>query len=1686
MPRNKTFVGSSASWLMGAVAILSLLIVAPAHAQVTLPLGSTGTMGLGDPNGDFFVAQDDLSVKVPGGVVRINRDFDGSQWTFNRQWSGLGSPAYYKARYPTIGSYYSCTIIDGVNSCDTTAQAGTGLILPPPPPQVTETRIDTDPNFGLDPYGHPLPDSSTIPLITRKGIVFSRSTDGVSYTSSKFPRFIIRPQMVPVLPGSTGPDANPAPGKPGHGGLPTAMVQGYRWTDRSGAWIEYDNFGRISSYGDRDDVRVWMQYSNHHYRLERVLDDNGRTVFTLLYTADGQFITEARDHTPLDGSIRRVRYEYDGGGRLTKVTDARGNPTVYTYGTPGSVGAINSTPSTFFNIKTVTDAENRLTQIGYGITGRMETLTAPDGGVTNFEYGYDKLKKEFSVTIKHPQTSSGRKIETLHYDVEGRVVYREVNGKVLMTASGDRRSMSYIDERGSTVTVNHDNFDGLTRKLFPDGSSFTLTYESASLDVKEAVDEKGVVTRLTHDDKGNLRAVTAAADTPEQQVTEYEVNARGEPEVIRRKGGANPDGSIDTDVELHLDYDDNGNVHHLIDGEGKTWTYAFDAQGNLMQSLDPLGHAWNYTYDEHGNRLTATDPNQQTYHYSYDKTDRLLTVTDPRGKVARLDHDAAGRLSKVTDATGSSMSEEFDVGGRMTGVIDALSHRARIDYDNQDRASAVTDGEGNITHLDYTDVDGTDHGSDLVSRIDYPTVQELLRYNSRQAATQIAEVVDGQTRSRTVGYDVRGAVTSATNAYGKSDTATPDALNRPSEGTDAQGHTVRFAYDHRDNLIAATDANGHTTHFAYDHRDLLIRETNAVGESTVYTYDDAGRLKELRRATGAKLVFDFDDGGRLRSRQSIRPDGSLESTDTFTWETGDRLASWTTGQASGTATHDDAGRLLSETVTIDGAAMTRSYTYYLNGQVKTYTGPDGVTVTYNYDGNANLSRVDIPNEGAISIVERKVSAPTKVVLPGGTTQEMERNGLLERTRLRVKSPSQTTVFDQQYQYGLEGELSNRTTQGRQVSYTYDDAMRLKQADPSGSGNGPTETFELDAADNRLHDNVETSTWIYDDANRLKQRGDVSYEYDAAGNLTRKIDASLAEPRRTTRYAYDGYNRLTEVYDGTDQLVSRYRYDAFGYRISKEVTATGAAESGAIAGKRYFLQGEEGVLAEINADGTVRQSYGWHPDQAYGTAPLYLHAGNQYYYYHVDDVGQPRLLTDKTGQVVWSADRISAFGAVTIASGTAIEQPWRFPGQYYDAETGLHYNVHRYYDPSIGRYTSADPAGLKGGFNGYAYANAMPTVLVDPYGLAACDCGGGGKLASFVQGVTDTAISIVEGAVLFAAGAVIVTLAAPEVIAGAIIYGAAAGLGIVGAADVGWGLGESIVGQDVSFSSKTHSFETRELCDNERAYRFGSSLTGLAALGAAKAGERSVRGCSFDDDTLVQTDHGLVRIADIKIGDKVLARDEKTGQESYQEVLATLVDWHESTLTLTIDKDGFQEAIITTDEHPFYVAGKGFVPAANVAIGDEVQLAGSGVAHVVGSKENHNGQLAYNLTVANDHTYFVGRSQALVHNACTVPDHHIMTNKNSKSPARGGPWTPRFEDMARRAGMDLNDAENRVRVPGHRGPHPQEYHEAVFDRLQTGTRGLEGDAYSSAFRAELEKIRTEVATPGSDLNKLVVP
>ena len=224
-------------------------------------------------------------------------------------------------------------------------------------------------------------------------------------------------------------------------------------------------------------------------------------------------------------------------------------------------------------------------------------------------------------------------------------------------------------------------------------------------------------------------------------------------------------------------------------------------------------------------------------------------------------------------------------------------------------------------------------------------------------------------------------------------------------------------------------------------------------------------------------------------------------------------------------------------------------------------------------------------------------------------------------------------------------------------------------------------------------------------NRLLMQGDRHYDYDAFGNLIRERRGTAQ--KLVTDYRYDCQHRLIGV-TTPDGRTASYRYDAFGRRIAKTVDGHTT---------EFFWQGDN-LVAESSRE--HYRSYLYEPGSFRPLAMLDGKGPRKAcpFYYQLDHLGTPQELTDFGGEIVWSA-KYNAYGKVThlaFGGGEQLEQPLRFQGQYFDAESGLHYNRHRYYDPDVGRYLTPDPIKLAGGLNQYQYT-PNPTGWVDPLGLS---------------------------------------------------------------------------------------------------------------------------------------------------------------------------------------------------------------------------------------------------------------------------------------------------------------------------------------------------------------------------------
>ena len=398
------------------------------------------------------------------------------------------------------------------------------------------------------------------------------------------------------------------------------------------------------------------------------------------------------------------------------------------------------------------------------------------------------------------------------------------------------------------------------------------------------------------------------------------------------------------------------------------------------------------------------------------------------------------------------------------------------------------------------------------------------------------------------------------------------------------------------------------------------------------------------------------------------------------------------------------------------AGMTR---YNALGQKSSQTYPDGATYNYSYDTNNQLSTVGLPTGfGSITLNSYLWTVPSQITLPGGTVRNLRYDGLLRLKELSVKDPGQSQVMSTQYGYDLTGNIVSKATEQSTTNYGYDPLDHLTSAayTAAAGSSAPIQTneaYSYDPLANRTS-SATTASYSYNANNQLTQAGSIRYTYDENGNTTSQTDANNSNNTRS--YVYDTDNRLIEVHDASNAIVATYRYDPFGRRISKTLN------NGSQSNTTYYFYSAEGLIAEADSNGQLTKSYGYAPGSTFSTNPLWMKvpaSGTQtaatYYTYQNDHLGTPQKLLNQSGITVWSAT-YDAFGRATVDPSSTVSNSLRYPGQYADAETGMHYNWMRYYDPNTGRYSTSDPIGLMGGMNIYTYVSGNSMRWIDSRGL----------------------------------------------------------------------------------------------------------------------------------------------------------------------------------------------------------------------------------------------------------------------------------------------------------------------------------------------------------------------------------
>nr|WP_305793236.1 RHS repeat-associated core domain-containing protein [Sedimenticola hydrogenitrophicus] len=1075
---------------------------------------------------------------------------------------------------------------------------------------------------------------------------------------------------------------------------------GYRWQDRRGNWIDYDANGRILAYGDRNNIQVSFQFDAEGRRAA-VLDHLGNPVLSYAYDTAGQLVfVRDKDNHP-------VEYRYSG-GQLTEVIDVLGNRWRYSY----SDGRMTSR----------TDAEGRVSTLSYNPTGRLLGEKDAEGIGSTYDYDYDKTKKQFYIR----QVDPDNKLTERWYDSEGQLIRTAVNqvDTFVLVQDTQLHTRTSTDRRGLKTIKQYDLFDNLKQITYPDGSTVHYRYDVTTSQVTEKIDENGHITRYAYDPQGNLLQRIEAADTPQQRITEYRYDAYGRRIESKRLADAQTAEAITT-----YGYDAWGNLITLTDPEGQTTTFTHDARGQILTRTDPnnhtsqagydlagrqlsrqdpLGHTTTIDYDKVGNPVTVTDAKNNVTQYGYDIRNLRTSVTDPLGHTSTLEYQLSGGL-KLADAPlgnaknlGVDTAFSYSPGGRLTATVDPLGNRQRLSYDAEGRLIQQTDAAGNVTALGYGDsseqgggASGTTRYPGQLNRIQYPTFLQTFNYDKRNRKSQTINHLGTHQEITKTDYDAAGNKTKSTDAEGRVTQYRYDALDRLIELIDPLGQSTRFQYDNRDNLLGVTDPNNHTTAYRYDKNNRKTREIRPGEQTISYTYDAAGNLIETLDPDGRKSTQTYDNANRLVEQKHYALGQTIpERTVSYSYDANGNLTGYSDGSLSASYQYDKNNRKTQETTNYGGFSLSYSYSYDAAGNKLSYTGPDGQITQYHWDKN-RLQRIAIPALGSLNYAEYQWNRPKKLLYHGGGSRTIDYDPLLRPTRILALDPATNPLLDYQYDYDKTGNITQRVTEQRTYDYQYDNLQRLIEAQSPLE----TEGWDYDANGNRTADNLTPGSWSYDENDRLQTSPTTSYQYDQAGHTTQKTAGA-----NTTKSIYNAEGRLQKVETDTGGLIGEYRYDPLGRRIQK----TTPTET------RYFHYTDEGLAGEYDSGGTAIQQYGYEPDGTWTTNPLYTKTDQGYAFYQTDHLGTPQRLVQSNGATVWAGE-YRAFGEVT-ETNQAWANPLRFPGQYYDAETGTYYNYFRDYDPTIGRYVQGDPIGLGGGGNIFAYANNNPLMYLDEYGL----------------------------------------------------------------------------------------------------------------------------------------------------------------------------------------------------------------------------------------------------------------------------------------------------------------------------------------------------------------------------------
>ena len=758
------------------------------------------------------------------------------------------------------------------------------------------------------------------------------------------------------------------------------------------------------------------------------------------------------------------------------------------------------------------------------------------------------------------------------------------------------------------------------------------------------------------------------------------------------------------------EFTESGRLAAFTDSLGHTTRREYDARGNVTTEIDPLGRVTRYAYDEYGNITAITRPDGgqsiaeydsrclptvltsadgSTWRQEYDERGNRTSVTGPDGSVTRFGYVGDGHLASETGQDGSVIQVVRDATGMPVEVTAPDGARTRYELDARGQVIRVTLPDGGVTSLDWTPE------GQLASRTLPDGKAERFWWDAEGNLSRYVNAAGGVTS-----YE-HGPFDSLTAEVSPDGTRTEFGYDHDLRVTEVRhgGLTWHYDYDLAGRLAAETDYNGATTTYAYDGAGQLIRQVNAVGQEITFGHDVLGNMTE-RVVGGIRSSFGYDAVGNLLWAQN--PDAEVR----FERDVLGRVITETCNGRSVRTAFDSAGRVAGR---VTSSGLETSWEFDTAGRPVAVTAA-GRQLRFGYNTGNQETHRELP--GGLSLVQewdqRGRLALQSLTGPGRQIQRRSYRYRDDGVPNRVDdllTGSRALALDP------AGRVTGVTGPDWAEQYTYDRAGNITAATwslPSGAA-APS----LDSGSRGARQVTGT---------RVTQAGNVRYRYDAAGRIVTRTRTRISRKPETWRYEWDADNRLTSV-STSEGGKWRYLYDPFGRRVSKQHVSS---DRHLLSETRYTWDGS--ILAEqAEATDSGERITAW--EYQPGTYAPILQTEHEslrdapqdeidqrFYSIITDLTGAPAELLAEDGTLAGRQQR-TLWGA-TVWNSDGASTPLRFPGQYEDQETGLHYNNQRYYDPLTGSYLSPDPLGLEAGPNNHAYV-ANPYLLIDPLGLQGC-------------------------------------------------------------------------------------------------------------------------------------------------------------------------------------------------------------------------------------------------------------------------------------------------------------------------------------------------------------------------------